>query len=49
LPLALIPALAAPQANPPGISADPIALSLIPLLYQAPHRSRGATFRYGLH
>src|ERR1017187_9275527 len=30
LPLALIPALAAPQTNPPGISANPIALLLIP-------------------
>src|ERR1039457_6370049 len=38
LPLALIPALAAPQTNPPGISADPIALLLISLLYQAPAR-----------
>jgi hypothetical protein len=30
LPLALIPAQAAPQTNPPGISADPIAVLLIP-------------------
>ena len=43
LPLALIPALAAPQTNPPGSCADSIASLLIPLLYQGARRMlRGA-------